>query len=732
MHFFQKRTWFIVTTWAICGALLGVANCPAMNPGTLFASTTELPNDTGPLHAGDDTDLQVLRFSVPKSDLPPDAKVVVVTDEAGNRYLAQVGGPWLLDDSTTESGASEIAWLTFVAKRTVDLDERQQRLLRPAGAGEASAALKWTVESAAGHELQLAGQPVLRLMGQAFDDSSQERRDETYKVFHHVWSPGLSEPITKGSGGLFPHHRGLFLGWNRIGLTQGGQKAEVDTWHAKKAHQRLKREVVREAGLVYGRQVLEIEWVNEAVNPPRPFIREHRELVVFPLGKHRLVQFSSRLESLSGDILLAGDPQHAGFQFRASQHVAEISKGQTYYLRPDGIDQPGKFRNWPDQQEHVNLPFQGMSFVIDDQRMTCVRLEHPQNPQPARFSERDYGRFGSYFEHRLTEQEPLEIRYQLRIVPGEVELESIRRWHQDFVDPLTPQWQSPTRLGPEEFPAELDAMLHLLQPLAQQPVFQGEPGQWDAVLRERGWIMFDEGQFKMWYTGYDGQRTAIKNLGMAFSSDGLVWERSAANPLAENHWIEDMMVAKHDGVYWMFAEGREDVAHWFRSDDGENWERMGPLDIRTTGGQPIEAGPRGTPTVFRGQDHWYLLYERKDAGIWLAKSSDLHTWTHVQDEPVIGLADREYDQQMIALNQVVPVDGGYLAFFHSSSDSVAPRRWVCSAAFSKDLRNWVKLREPLTVPEANRSSGILVSSPLGKRLYTMHDQVEVFAWDQEW
>jgi phosphoglucomutase len=135
------------------------------------------------------------------------------------------------------------------------------------------------------------------------------------------------------------------------------------------------------------------------------------------------------------------------------------------------------------------------------------------------------------------------------------------------------------------------------------------------------------------------------------------------------------------------------------------------------------------------QDDWYLFYERRDAGIWLAKasmSSDpnpsspaLPVWQNVQDDPVMGLNDRDYDRTMIALNQVVPVSDGYLAMFHSSSDAESPRRWVCSAAFSRDLVHWVKLDQPLTDKEQNRSSGQLVDGPSGWRFYTTHGQVTV-------
>ena len=39
-------------------------------------------------------------------------------------------------------------------------------------------------------------------------------------------------------------------------------------------------------------------------------------------------------------------------------------------------------------------------------------LDSPSNPKPARYSERAYGRFGSYFETDVTEDMPLNVKYR--------------------------------------------------------------------------------------------------------------------------------------------------------------------------------------------------------------------------------------------------------------------------------------------------------------------------------
>jgi len=274
-----------------------------------------------------------------------------------------------------------------------------------------------------------------------------------------------------------------------------------------------------------------------------------------------------------------------------------------------------------------------------------------------------------------------------------------------------------------KWPAELVKF----KALERNPVFapQGQ-GHWDVKMRERGWILRDGDRWQMWYTGYDGTREGLKKLGYATSTDGLTWWRHAKNPLYKEHWVEDMMVVRHNGKYLMFAEGRGDQAHLLKSSDGVRWKRVGPLDIRRTDGQPIKPGPYGTPTVFHESGTWYLFYERYDSGIWVAKSKDLKVWINIQDEPVMKPGPEKYDGLMIALNQVIKRGGRYYAYYHGSGTPTKPRQWCAAVAVSDDLIKWQKYPgNPLTKPAANKSSGIVVPVSGKYWFYTMHDHVDV-------
>jgi hypothetical protein len=272
----------------------------------------------------------------------------------------------------------------------------------------------------------------------------------------------------------------------------------------------------------------------------------------------------------------------------------------------------------------------------------------------------------------------------------------------------------------DRFPAELVDFV----PYADNPVFTASgKGNWDTKIRERGWILRDGDLYRLWFTGYDGTREGMKLLGLATSRDGLHWERHPQNPIHRDHWVEDMMVVKHGGLFYMFAEGRNDEAQLLVSPNGLDWTHRGKLDIRRINGEPIQPGPFGTPTVWIEGDWWYLFYERRDKGVWLARSNDRKVWRHVVDEPVLVPGPTAHEEQLIALNQVIKHAGRYYAYYHGRGREPV---WSTNVAVSLDLVRWQKYsRNPILPARANKSSGIVVAQGGSYRLYTMHDEVHV-------
>ena len=272
------------------------------------------------------------------------------------------------------------------------------------------------------------------------------------------------------------------------------------------------------------------------------------------------------------------------------------------------------------------------------------------------------------------------------------------------------------------FPRELTDWV----PYERNALFAGtSAGTWDREIRERGFILREGDTWKLWYTGYDSRKSETKSLGYATSPDGIRWTRYPKNPIFAGVWTEDVFVLKHDGAYQMFAEGVNDIAHRLTSPDGIHWEEKGSLDIRRNSGEPISAGPYGTPTVWIEGGTFYLFYEREDKGIWLATSKDMAVWTNVQDEPVIALGPDAYDRQAVALNQVVRYKGRYYGVYHANADAEGKAPWTTCLAASDDLVHWTKYAGNPVI-RSDDSSGILVDDGKRLRLYTMHPAVKLW------
>jgi len=382
---------------------------------------------------------ETVRFRVSSGDLPRQESPVRVPlaqrFPSTSRVTIAGLGERPLAGQVVAPSAGEVnpppCWLVFVLPELAAGQSRELTAEINSEATSAEPGFHWTAIDAGQTELRFADRPVLRYMHPKLDESTPEKRGETYKPYHHVVDPQGKILLTKGPGGLFPHHRGLFFGFNRISYGEG---KVADTWHCNKgeyqSHEGFERE---ESGPVLGRHVCKVAWHGQ---DGQVFAEELRELTAWKTSGGTLLELATHLTSRVGRVRLDGDPQHAGFQFRASQHVPDKTAAQTYYVRPDGRGEPGKFRNWPENRDHVNLPWHALAFVVEDQRFTACFLDRPQNPKEARFSERDYGRFGSYFEFDLNDDRPLDLRYGFWLQPGEMTVADVASRAVGFVNPV--------------------------------------------------------------------------------------------------------------------------------------------------------------------------------------------------------------------------------------------------------------------------------------------------------
>jgi hypothetical protein len=247
------------------------------------------------------------------------------------------------------------------------------------------------------------GKVLVRYMYE-HDTSTKETHHETYKPYLHVFDAEGKKPITKGAGGKFTHHRGIFIGWSKIEF--GGKR--YDRWHMKGGdiiHQKFAKKEVKDG---VARFTSVTHWMDEKGTA---FLEEERTFLVSEgaHGGRLFIDFRSKLTPVGGDVFLKGDPEHAGIQYRPAN---EVDVKKTKYLFPKGVTDVKKVKD---------LPWAAENYTLGGKRYGVVHLNSPGNPKKTVHSAyRDYGRFGAFFEKEIKKGESLVVNYGFLILDGEL------------------------------------------------------------------------------------------------------------------------------------------------------------------------------------------------------------------------------------------------------------------------------------------------------------------------
>ncbi|MDP6545884.1 MAG: PmoA family protein [Phycisphaerae bacterium] len=253
-------------------------------------------------------------------------------------------------------------------------------------------------------DVALNSKPVTRYMYER-DTTDDKTKHITYKVYNHVFDEKGEKFLTKGAGGRFTHHRGIFIGFSR---TKANGKS-YDTWHMKGVTQRHQKFAKQAAGPVLARYTTLINW-NEGED--KPIISEQRTITVYNQGNSAilLLDFHTKLTAVSSDIVLDGDPEHAGCQYRPHNDVAK-NKSAKYLFHAEGVK----------PQKVLDLPWVALTYKLNDKQYHVQHLSHPSIPKGNKYSAyRDYGRFGAYFKKPVAKGETLELRYRFYVAKGDM------------------------------------------------------------------------------------------------------------------------------------------------------------------------------------------------------------------------------------------------------------------------------------------------------------------------
>ncbi|MDA7916051.1 PmoA family protein [Verrucomicrobia bacterium] len=273
----------------------------------------------------------------------------------------------------------------------------------------ASTAAGFSIDEKKGESVTVSygGRSIVHLMT-GNDTSTEESAHATYKVYLHVDDPSDANlTITKGAGGKFTHHRGIYIGWSKMKI----DGKSYDTWHMKNGiRQHFDKLISSKVTKKSATFIAGINWIDG----DGTLLTEKRTFTIHkPNAKGAFViDKSSEITCVRGDTDFAGDPEHAGLQFRASNEVAENKSAK--YLFPSGV---------MDQKSVTaarDLPWAALSFEASGNHYHVQHMSHLSLPKPIRYSAyRDYGRFGAFMVTTAKKGETKTFKVRFYLSPGE-------------------------------------------------------------------------------------------------------------------------------------------------------------------------------------------------------------------------------------------------------------------------------------------------------------------------
>jgi len=228
---------------------------------------------------------------------------------------------------------------------------------------------------------------------------------------------------------------------------------------------------------------------------------------------------------------------------------------------------------------------------------------------------------------------------------------------------------------------------------------KGTSGAWDDDAVYEPSILFAKGKWHMYYVGYSGSEYAI---GLATSSDGITWVKYASNPVLSKGSsgtpdvteVRDPCVIYEDGTFKMWYTGVSSGTNsicYATSATGTDWTKYASNPVITKPSSGWGSNVIGDPCVIKVDLAYYMyLSGASTAGEELvghATSSDGISWTLSSSNPIIQKAPSgEFGRQEIK-DVAVCRDGATLRMYFSGRDT-ASDKYKIGYAWSTNGVRW--------------------------------------------
>jgi predicted GH43/DUF377 family glycosyl hydrolase len=238
-------------------------------------------------------------------------------------------------------------------------------------------------------------------------------------------------------------------------------------------------------------------------------------------------------------------------------------------------------------------------------------------------------------------------------------------------------------------------------------------------------VIVEDGKFSMLYRA-EGQNTGTGVICLAFSDDGIHFERYVNNPVMvqeydyEKEGVEDPRIVKFRDTYYITYTGVGDQTSGnvclATSTDLIKWEKKGEIlqpNIGAWNSYQIKAGAI-VPEMINGKYVMYLQGEMEPwkARVGIAYSDDLIHWYESDNVPIMRPRSGYFDSMGVEPGAVVVIEEGILLIYNGwNEEHVHKTGWVI---FSNDDQKKILARceEPILEPKEDWEGHILFTESI--------------------